>query len=341
MAAPAHAGNPAPVLILAPRAAPRGPVCLVLGAGGFIGTNLCLALARAGVRVVGFGRAATAPPALPALANPAFSWRSGRIERLGDPDALVAGCTHVFDLIGAGLPASSNRNPAQTVADALPPKVRLLEACRRERVRRLVFASSGGTVYGPAGPDPIAETAATDPISAYGIGKLTVEKYLGLYRHLYGFDGRVLRIANAYGPHQHPLREQGLVASVLHRLLAGSAIPVWGDGAVVRDYIHVQDVVSAMLTVAFAEDAGPALYNVGSGVGRSVLSVIDDAARVVGRAPVLDIRPGRSADVAVNILDSTRLRRQTGWRPEIGWEDGLAATAEWLRRSDRSSGARA
>ncbi len=300
----------------------------MLGAGGFIGTNLCAALAGLGVRVTGFGRSAR-PPALAAF-GPGLGWRRGRIEALADPDSLVAGSTHVFDLIGAGLPDSSNRNPAEIVADGLPPKVRLLEACLRAGVRRLVFASSGGTVYGPGGTGPIPETAATDPISAYGIGKLTVEKYLALYRHLHGLDSRVLRIANAYGPHQHPLREQGLVAAVLHRLLTGAAIPVWGDGAVVRDYIHVADVVSAMLTVGFGD--GPTLCNVGSGVGRSVLSVIEDAGRVVGRRPMLDVRPPRRADVAVNVLDSTTLRDTTGWRPLVAWEEGLADTAAWLRR---------
>ena len=300
----------------------------MLGAGGFIGTNLCLALANDGARVTGFGRSPT-PPAV--LAAAGIVWRQGAIERLDDPDRLVAGHTHLFDLIGAGLPNSSNDSPAQAVADGLPPKVRLLEACRRQGVRRVVFASSGGTVYGPAGDAPIAEDAATNPISAYGIGKLTVEKYLALYHHLYGLEYRVLRIGNAYGPHQHPLREQGLVASVLHRLLRGAAIPVWGDGAAIRDYVHIDDVVSAIRIVTFAEADGARLYNVGSGIGRSVLSVIDDAARVTGRRAILELRPGRSADVAVNILDSTRLRRDAGWSPRIEWQDGLADTADWLR----------
>ena len=331
MAAPAHARHQAAALIPPP---PRDAACLVLGAGGFIGTSLCLALGRARIRATGFGRN-PAPAELAELDG--LDWHTGAIEALDDPDRLVAGHTHVFDLIGAGLPNSSNDNPAQVVADGLPPKIRLLEACRRQGVRRMVFVSSGGTIYGPAGSGPIPETAATDPISAYGIGKLTVEKYLALYHHLHGLDYRILRIANAYGPRQQPLREQGLVAAVLHRLLAGQPIPVWGDGAAIRDYIHVDDVVSAMLAAAFSGSDAARLYNVGSGIGRSVLSVIDDAARVTGRRPILEIRPGRGADVAVNILDSTRARRDLGWSPATGWEDGLAATAAWLR--DRGSGA--
>ncbi len=303
----------------------------MLGAGGFIGTNLCLALGARGLPVTGFGRAAAPPPALARVDG--LDWRCGNVERLPDPDALVAGHSHLFDLIGAGLPNSSNDNPAQIVADGMPPRIRLLDACRRQGVRRIVFASSGGTVYGPGTAAPIPETAATDPISAYGIGKLAAEKYLALYHHLYGLDYRVLRIANAYGPHQHPLREQGLVASVLHRLLTDTPIPVWGDGSVVRDYVHIGDVVSAMLAVAFGEDGPPRLFNVGSGVGRSVRSVIADAARVAGRPARIVAMPGRSADVAVNVLDSLRLRQRTGWSPSVGWEAGLADTADWLRRA--------
>ena len=280
----------------------------MLGAGGFIGTNLCLALGARGLPVTGFGRAAAPPPALAGLGT--LRWRQGDVERLADPDALVAGHSHLFDLIGAGLPNSSNDNPAQIVADGMPPRIRLLDACRRQGVRRIVFASSGGTVYGPGAGEPIAETAPTDPISAYGIGKLAAEKYLALYHHLYGLEYRVLRIANAYGPHQHPLREQG-----------------------VRDYVHIADVVSAMLLVAFGKDGAPRLFNVGSGIGRSVGSVIADAARVTGRPARLVAMPSRSADVAVNVLDSLRLRQQTGWSPAIGWEAGLAGTAHWLQRS--------
>lgn len=314
---------------------PPGTRCLVLGAGGFIGTNLCLALAGIGIPTTGFGRTVLPPPALSGLE--CLQWSHGTVETLAEPDRLVAGHTHLFDLIGAGLPNSSNDNPAQTVADGLPPKVRLLEACRRQGVQRTVFTSSGGTVYGPAGGSPIPETAPTNPISAYGIGKLTVEKYLALYRHLHGLDYRVLRIANPYGEHQDPERGQGLVAAVLDRLLTGRPIPVWGDGATVRDYLHIDDVVAAILSVAFPDTDGARLYNVGSGIGRSVHAVIADAARVTGRQPQLAVTAARSADVAINILDSGLLRRETGWQPLVGWDDGLARTAAWLTGRGKSS----
>ena len=310
---------------LPPRPTPRVlPRCLVLGAGGFIGTNLCLALRSRGVPTTGFGRQAAPPAVLAGL-----HWVQGTLEQAEGLDALVDGHDHVFDLIGAGLPNSSNDNPAQIVADGVPAKVRLLEACRRQGVRRLLFASSGGTVYGVTGAAPVPEAAPTEPISAYGIGKLVVEKYLALYEHLYGLDSRVLRIANAYGAHQDARRGQGLVAAILRRLLADEPVEIWGSGAVVRDYIHIDDVVSAMLAL-LAHDGPGRVFNVGSGIGRSVAEVIRDAARITARTPRLLHRQGRAADVPVNILDSARLSEQTGWRPRVAWEDGLCDTAGWI-----------
>ncbi len=304
----------------------RTPRCLVLGAGGFIGTNLCLALQTSGIDATGFGRAPSPPAVLPDL-----PWRQGDIATLSDPDALVAGHTHLFDLIAAGLPGQSERDPARIVADGVPPRIRLLEACRRQGVERIVFASSGGTVYGPSGSMPIREDAPTDPISAYGIGKLAVEQYLRLFRHQYGLDHRILRIGNAYGPFQQPERGQGLVAAVLHKLRRNAPIHIWGDGSTIRDYIHIDDVVAAILAVSFSPDPETRLCNVGSGIGRDVASVIRDAARILGRTPEIVYHPGRSADVPVNILDATRLRHSTGWQPEMAWEDGLEDTARWLK----------
>ena len=303
--------------------------CLVLGAGGFIGTNLCLALRAQGYAVAGFGRSSEPPAVLDGI-----GWISGSLESGTALDTLVEGRTHVFDLIGAGLPNSSNDNPAQVVADGVPVKVRLLEACRRQQVRRFIFASSGGTVYGVTQASATREDAPTEPISAYGIGKLVVEKYLSLYRQLYGLESRVLRIANAYGPHQDARSGQGLVAAILHKLLAGEPVEIWGTGSVVRDYIHIDDVVSAM--TACLDHEGPGrVFNVGSGIGRSVTDVLQDTVRITGCTPHLVHREARSADVPVNILDSTRLQRETGWQPRVDWEDGVRRTAAWLAQQQQ------
>ena len=122
----------------------------------------------------------------------------------------------------------------------------LFDICRNSGVKRIVFVSSGGTIYGPSAQIPISETAPTDPITAYGVGKLAIEKYLALYEHLFGLDYRILRVANPFGPFQIPLKNQGVIAALISRALKNEPIEIWGDGSVVRDYIYVDDVVAAL-----------------------------------------------------------------------------------------------
>lgn len=296
----------------------------VLGAGGFIGTNLCLALRQAGCDVLGVGR----PPHQDVLAS--FAWSD---VEFADTDAVaraVAGRDIVYQLLGGSVPVESNRDPIADIEASLIPTLRLVEACQMAGVGRLVFTSSGGTVYGPTSSAPVAETAPTDPTTAYGINKLAIEKYLGLYRHLNGFDAVTLRIANPYGPFQHRRRAQGLVGTVMARLLTDETVEIWGDGSVVRDYIHIDDVVAAMLAVATY--AGPyRIFNVGSGEGRSVREVIEDIRALFPAPPEVLYHSGRPADIPYNVLDCALLTAETGWHPRIVWADGLDGTAHWMR----------
>lgn len=304
-----------------------GARCLVLGAGGFLGVNLCRALLAEGAEVTGYGRRPHDPTALPDT----VAWHDAEFD---DPVRLtvaVTGQDMVFHLLGGSVPAQSNRQPAGDVLGSLLPSVRLIEACHVASVRRLVFASSGGTVYGPTPPHPVGESAATNPITAYGINKLAVEKYLGLFRHMGQLDPVVLRIANPYGPFQHSRRAQGVVGTALSGALSGAPIEIWGDGQVVRDYLHVDDVAAAMIAAAgYRGDRW--VFNVGSGEGRSVRAVVENVCALTGTGPDRIVhRPGRAADVPYNVLDISLIAEEIGWTPRTGWHDGLAATAEWLR----------
>lgn len=299
--------------------------CVVLGAGGFIGLHLCRALAKAGARVHGYGHASAYPRALPA----AMRWSTGEFADAAGVRMAVRGADLVFHLLGGGDPGSSNREPVRALQEAML-SVRLLEICRAERVGRIVFLSSGGAVYGTPRAVPIAEDAATEPISAYGIGKLALERYLALYANLYGLASVVLRPANPFGPYQNPARGQGIVPAMVASALHGRALDVWGDGAVVRDFLYVEDLCRAVLAAACY--TGPLrTFNVGSGIGRSLLEVAGAVAEVVGRPVPIVHRPARPADVPVSVLDSTRITEATGWRPRTAWMDGLRATADWIR----------
>ena len=303
----------------------NGRRVVVLGAGGFIGTNLCLALQRAGCEVRGVGRR---PHANSPLAS--VVWHD---VEFSDADALaraVDGQDIVFQLLGGSVPVESNRDPVGDVQASLIPTLRLIEACRTAGVSRFVFASSGGTVYGATPSAPISENAPTNPTTAYGINKLAIEKYLGLFRHLHGFDAIALRIANPYGPFQHRRRAQGLVGAVMARVLAQETIEIWGDGSIIRDYVHIDDAVTAMLAAAIY--AGPyRVFNVGSGEGRSVREVVDDIRALSATPPGVLYHPGRAADIPYNVLDCSLLTAETGWRPRITWAVGLERTARWMR----------
>jgi len=307
----------------------RGRPCLVLGAGGFIGSAVCRALSEVGAQVHGFGR----EPAYPDAPGPVRFTR-GEFDNKAAIARAVDGAEIVFHLLGGSTPDLSNKDPVAEL-QGLAQSIRLLETCRLASVSRVVFVSSGGTVYGVPASVPVTEEAPTDPISAYGINKLIVEKYLHLFRHLHGIDSVVLRVANPFGPFQDPFRRQGVIAALTHAIANRRPAEVWGDGRVVRDFVYVDDVAEALMLSAAYE--GPhRVFNVGSGVGRSVLDVVRDIGRVLDWADVPVIhKAGRVADVPANVLDIERIRRELGWVPRTGWMDALRLTAAWIGRAHR------
>jgi len=302
-----------------------GRECLVLGAGGFIGINLCYALNAAGASVRGYGRAPTFPAALPPM-----RWSTAEFSNRALLAGALEGVDTVFHLLGASIPADVERDPAEDLRTDVATSVDLLGLCQTAGVQRVVFISSGGTVYGVPRSLPISETHPTDPISAYGIHKLLVEKHLGLQAYRHGMRVMVLRVSNLYGPFQIPDRGQGLIATLIHRRLTGRPVEVWGDGRVVRDFLYIDDLMDAMLCAAVYEGSHRVL-NVGAGMGRSVLDVVDAVDRVLStEGSKILYRPSRTVDVPANVLDVALIRREFGWIARTEWMQGLHATAEWI-----------
>ena len=299
--------------------------CAVLGAGGFIGTNLCRALVGRVDSLRAFGRRQSFPEALRGC-----DWMPGDF---ADPTCLpaaVAGCDVVFHLVNATTPASANVDKVADLNANVASTLHLLDACRETGVRRVVFVSSGGTIYGIPDQVPTPETAPTNPITAYGISKLAIEKYLGLYEYLYGLEYRVLRVANPFGPYQTALKNQGVIAAFVRRALAGKPIEMWGDGSVTRDYVYIDDVVEALVLAATHQGPGR-IFNIGSGEGRSLNDIAAAIDRLLGAAIPVDRRPGRPVDVPVSILDTALAASDLGWRPCTGFEEGLRDTIAWMK----------
>jgi UDP-glucose 4-epimerase len=207
--------------------------------------------------------------------------------------------------------------------------LRLLESCVRHGVSKVVFASTGGTVYGVPESVPIHEDHSTNPISSYGIVKLAIEKYLGLFHHLHGLDYAALRISNPYGPYQNPLGQQGAIGVFLHHIHEGAPITIWGDGSVVRDYLYVSDVVDALESAG--GETGHRIFNIGSGAGVSLNELLHQIAEVVGEQPEVEYVSGRALDVPASVLDVSRAGEELGWRPRTDLAEGIARTWEWVR----------
>jgi UDP-glucose 4-epimerase len=197
------------------------------------------------------------------------------------------------------------------------------------KARKVVFAGSGGTLYGEPEELPVREGHAQHPLSPYGVAKKAVGDYLHYYREVHGLDSTVLALANVYGPRQDPHGEAGVVAIFAGRLLAKERATVYGDGSQPRDFVYVDDVVDAF---ARAADAGSGLtLNVGTGVETSVHALYDTMARIVGFADAPRYAPLRAGELARNALDPGRARAHLGWTPLVDMETGLTRTIAWFR----------
>ncbi len=299
--------------------------CIVLGGGGFLGTNLCRRLVASGARVRAFGRRRVFPEDIEGV-----EWYQGEFSNTATLASAIESFDIVFHAVHTNTPQSANLDMAEDVRQNVVSSLALLEISRKLRVKRIVFISSGGTVYGSAAEVPTPETAPTDPITAYAISKLAIEKYLALYEHFYGLSFRVLRVANPFGPFQVPAKNQGVIAALISGALHDEQIEIWGDGTVVRDYIYVDDVVEALECAAF-DQSNMRIFNIGSGQGRNLRQVIAAIEAELGMK--LNIRRGRerAIDVPVSILSIERAAGALGWTPRTPFDVGLRQTIQWWR----------
>jgi len=304
--------------------------CLVLGGGGFLGSAIVDRLLAAGYGVRVFERPRVAPYRIFAAAEP-LEWMSGDVLSAHDLTEAMAGMETVIHLVSTTLPKGSNDDPVYDVQSNLVGTLQILNAMVQRKVRRMVFVSSGGTVYGVPRYVPIDERHPTDPQVSYGITKLAIEKYVALYQRLHGIRPVILRLANPYGERQRVETAQGAVAVFLHRALRGEPIEIWGDGSVTRDYLYVGDVAAAFLAAVRYE--GPeSVFNIGSGTGTSLNELLALLECVLGRTVQRRYLPGRPFDVPVNVLDSSLAQRELGWAPRTSMEEGVARTAAWQKQ---------
>jgi len=259
---------------------------------------------------------------------------TGDFGNVGALDELIStGFDAVIHCVSTTTPKSSNESPEFDIQSNVIGTLNLLDICTRRKIGKLVFLSSGGTIYGDIGDLPMVdETHAVKPICSYGVSKLTIEHYLHVYRHLRGLDYVVLRLSNPYGERQSPLRALGALTVFLHRTLKHQTVEIWGDGSVTRDFIYVGDVANAVYLATANPISG--IFNVGTGTGLSLRDILSHITRAVGVEPTVSWLASRSFDVPRIVLDASKIKRATNWSCVTSLQDGVVRTADWLQTID-------
>jgi len=263
---------------------------------------------------------------------PDIDWITGSSADAPLVASAAGGCDTVIFLANTSLPGSSHASFADEVAAHVHATIKGAEICASVGVAQFVFASSGGTVYGIDSTEdaPLHEAMPTVPRNAYGVSKLAVEHYLRLVGMTRSMRTLSLRISNPYGEGQRALRGQGFVAAAMQHAMAGTTMPIWGDGTVERDFVHVSDVARAFLLGTVAVQAGP-VVNIGSGHGVTLNRILQLVEAATGRPIHVNYESDRSIDVHRNVLDIRKAREDLDWTPEVTLENGLARTAAWWR----------
>jgi UDP-glucose 4-epimerase len=304
--------------------------CLVVG-GGLIGSRTANELASRGHPVKLLSRSFN--PWLEQRGEDAPTIELVRGTIPGAPEAaeLIAEADLVFFMAGESTPKLADDAAANSIAGLLVPALEVLDQMLRAGKKRVVLASSGGTVYGRPETLPTPEDAPTRPISVHGVNSVATEQYALFYARQHGLEPSIVRFSNVYGPGQYARRGLGVVAAWCEALAAGDPVVIMGDGEVRRDFIYADDAARAAVAAAF-DAPRPGVYNAGSGVSTSLRELLELIAEASGQDPRLDRRAAREIDVPVTQLDSSALEGHTGWTPEVGLVEGVARTWEWAHR---------
>lgn len=291
---------------------------LILGGAGFLGINLCGFLLGKGYNVIIYNRESNGLKKARELFRDAEVYVSD-FQCEDNWDTILDNIDVVFHLISDSNPA--NKNVSSEFSHNVMPTISLLEKIKEKNIK-IIFFSSGGTVYGLPKSLPIEESHPTDPISPYGIQKLCIEKILEYYGRTYGLDYRILRISNPYGAFQNPNSNQGVIAVFMAKMLQKQKIQIWGDGSNIRDYLYVDDLLAACEKI-IGYSGAYRVFNISSGMGISLQEIIELIQQRLECIADVEYIPGRVQDVSANVLSYGLAEHELYWHPKVDIKTGI------------------
>ena len=306
----------------------KGYRILVLGGAGFIGQHLCRALLLSGADVRCFDLNLPKKNSIVYELEKRAEWLRGDFSDADQLKAAVDGMDYVFHLVSSTIPDTSNSDLQYDISSNVLSTLMLLEVVKYSSVKKLIFISSGGTVYGIPKTIPISELHETNPICGYGIHKLAIEKYLYLYHYNHGLDYCILRLSNPYGEAQISDRSQGVIGKFVYKVIMREKLEIWGDGNVVRDYIYIDDVIDALLLTIRYEGKEKVL-NVSSGKGHSLRDIVTLMENEAETPLEVTFTSSRHVDVPLNVLDNSLIKSELKWKPSVDMKSGIRKLFEY------------
>lgn len=302
----------------------------VFGGGGFIGSTICDRLLQAGhtLRIV---ELPSVNPYRSFSGSESVEWCAIDLTSAAGVSDAVKGADIVLHLASTTRPQSSNDDPVFDVQSNVISSLRILEAMVVHKVPKILFISSAGTVYGNPLYLPVDEKHPTNPVVSYGITKLTIEKYLNAFSRLHGIRAITLRVSNCYGERQHIDTACSAIEVFLREAIRGLPIEIWGDGSMIRDYIHVSDVAEAFVRAASYEGQ-ETCFNISSGQGLSLNQLVEMLKDVLGTDVPVKYLAKRPFDLPVSVVDHQLASMELDWSPTITMRDGLLRVANWMKR---------
>lgn len=302
--------------------------CIIFGGSGFIGSHLTERLVKRGYSVTVFDQFKYGNENISGILDKIEVY-PGNFLKTDDLNDAIEGKDLLFHYISTTTPATSVNDPVFDIESNIAGSVRLLQTAVKQGVRKVIFPSSGGTIYGNAQSYPISESTPPNPENPYAISKLAIERYLHYFQKTYGLEYLILRYSNPYGERQNPYAKQGVIPIFLNKIKNNEKPVIFGDGSSTRDYVYIRDAIDATIAVIEASTR-ERIFNIGSGRETSLIELLKIISDVTGKEVAPEYRDDSGVYLSRFVLDISRLTQETGWVPTTSLFKGITRTWTWI-----------